>query len=158
MFCSLVSSLEQQSLESLPARCCYCSADPGRFPPILARMVIFTSCSPPLLRKTCSSIQGNKTFAVFVWSGTHEAATLLMLHVYPCAAVSGWPVPHGAESTPPPPHPSRSPALSHAAPPRPRPQESSKKEVLRVCSQMDELMEEAKEDAANGNQGPSRRR
>ncbi|CAM9172575.1 unnamed protein product, partial [Ectocarpus sp. 6 AP-2014] len=37
-------------------------------------------------------------------------------------------------------------------------QESSKKEVLRVCSQMDDLMEEAKEEAANGNQGPSRRR
>ena len=42
--------------------------------------------------------------------------------------------------------------------PVPALQESSKKEVLRVCSQMDELMEEAKEEAANGNQGPSRRR
>lgn len=37
-------------------------------------------------------------------------------------------------------------------------QESSKKEVLRVCAQMDEMMEEAKDEAANGNQGPSRRR
>lgn len=44
------------------------------------------------------------------------------------------------------------------APPVGPQQESSKKEVLRVCSQMDEMMEEAKEEAANGNQGPSRRR
>lgn len=37
-------------------------------------------------------------------------------------------------------------------------QESSKKEVLRVCAQMDELMEEAKDEAANGNQAATRRR
>lgn len=49
-------------------------------------------------------------------------------------------------------------APSDGARSRSGPQESSKKEVLRVCSQMDELMEEAKEEAANGNQGPSRRR
>ncbi len=72
--------------------------------------------------------------------------------------------------TPPPPHtppprarrahapaaavPGPVPSFSGRSPP----QESSKKEVLRVCSQMDELMEEAKEEAANGSQGPSRRR
>lgn len=42
--------------------------------------------------------------------------------------------------------------------PRMSPQESSKKEVLRVCGQMDELMEEAKDEAANGTQVTSRRR
>ncbi|CAM9725369.1 unnamed protein product [Choristocarpus tenellus] len=37
-------------------------------------------------------------------------------------------------------------------------QESSKKEVLRLCAQMDELMEDAKEDAAAGSSGSTRRR
>ena len=63
-----------------------------------------------------------------------------------------------SQPSPPPPHSRRHFASSHGAPSRPCPQESSKKEVLRVCSQMDELMEEAKEGAANDNQGPSRRR